>query len=55
VPLDGGAVREVDLIEWDLPGGPRAAVEDAAIAAAPAGSRHAEPGHDSSDGTVPAE
>jgi alpha-mannosidase len=55
VPLDGGAVREVDLIEWDLPDGLADEVEDAAMTPAPAASGHAEPDHDSTDTTVPAE
>jgi alpha-mannosidase len=55
VPLDGGAVQEVDLIEWDLPDGLADEVEDAAMTPAPAASGHAEPDHDSTDTTVPAE
>lgn len=53
VPLDGGEVRETDLIEWDLPDAPP--VPSAPAPAAPAGARHAEPDRDSSDATLPAE
>jgi alpha-mannosidase len=55
IPLDGGEIREVDLIEWDRPEAPDAALESGAVPAAPGGHRHVEPDHDSSDATSPAE
>ncbi|SNY55318.1 alpha-mannosidase [Paractinoplanes atraurantiacus] len=53
VPFDGGDPTETDLIEWDRPDAPR--VVSAPFPAAPAGRRHAEPDHDASDATSPAE
>jgi alpha-mannosidase len=53
VPLDGGPIREVDLIEWDLPAA--RPVDDEPMPAAPSGQRHAGPDHDSSDATLPSE
>lgn len=55
VPLDGGPARETDLIEWDLQEGPSRPLEDAPMPPAPAGQPYAEPDHDSSDATLPAE
>jgi alpha-mannosidase len=55
VPLEGGAIREVDLIEWDLAPEPDTAIEDAPMPAAVAGHRPVEPDHDASDATLPAE
>ncbi|MGC1213738.1 MAG: glycoside hydrolase family 38 C-terminal domain-containing protein [Micromonospora sp.] len=55
IPADGGAVREVDLIEWDLADGPRGAFEEFPVPASPIGRRHTEPDPDSSDATMPAE
>lgn len=55
VPVDGGEVREVDLVEWDLAGGPRGAFEVSSMPASPTGQRRTEPDHDSSDATMPAE
>jgi alpha-mannosidase len=53
VPLDGGPIREVDLIEWDLPAA--RPVDDEPMPAAPSGQRHTGPDHDSSDATLPSE
>jgi alpha-mannosidase len=55
VPVDGGEVREVDLVEWDLPDGPRGGFEVSSMPAAPTGRRATEPDRDSSDATMPAE
>jgi alpha-mannosidase len=55
VPLDGGPVREVDLIEWDRPEGFATPIEDTPMPPAPPGRHHVEPGHDASDATLPAE
>jgi alpha-mannosidase len=55
VPVDGGEVREVDLIEWDLADGPQAAFEELTMPASPTGRRGTEPDRDSSDATLPAE
>ncbi|MFC7549302.1 alpha-mannosidase [Plantactinospora sp. GCM10030261] len=61
VPRDGGEVRELDLIEWDLDEGPRAAIDTSTMLAAPAGGSAAEPdrvsesGRNASDATMPAE
>ncbi|GGK75017.1 alpha-mannosidase [Mangrovihabitans endophyticus] len=53
VPADGGPVREVDLIEWDLPSsGP---VVSEPIAAAPRGPARGVTDPDASDATSPAE
>ena len=55
VPVDGGDVREVDLIEWDLAEGPHGAFEESPVPASPTGRRDTEPDRDSSDTTLPAE
>ena len=56
VPVDGGEVREVDLIEWDLDDpGSAGAFEVSRMPASPTGRRHTEPDPDSSDATLPAE
>jgi alpha-mannosidase len=55
VPVDGGEVREVNLIEWDVADGPQGAFEVSSMAASPAGRRGTEPDRDSSDATMPAE
>jgi alpha-mannosidase len=55
VPVDGGEVREVDLIEWDLADGPHGAFEERPMPVSPTGRRDAEPDPDSSDATLPAE
>ncbi|HEX6499096.1 MAG TPA: glycoside hydrolase family 38 C-terminal domain-containing protein [Micromonosporaceae bacterium] len=55
VPAGGGAVREVDLVEWDLADGGHGPFEVSATAFAPGGRRRTEPDHDSSDATPPAE
>jgi alpha-mannosidase len=55
VPVDGGEIREVDLIEWDLAEGPHGAFEELPMPASPTGRRHTEPDPDSSDATLPAE
>ncbi|RLK25254.1 alpha-mannosidase [Micromonospora sp. M71_S20] len=55
VPVDGGAVREVDLIEWDLAEASPGSVTESAIPAAPGGRRSTEPDRESSDATMPAE
>jgi alpha-mannosidase len=46
VPLDGGAIREVDLIEWDLADGPHGAFEESPVPASPSGRRDAEADRD---------
>ena len=53
VPVDGGDVHEVDLIEWNLPGDGRFDVSD--IPRSEAGAHDTEPDPDSSDATLPAE
>jgi alpha-mannosidase len=53
VPLDGGPIREVDLIEWDRPD--QAAVEDTPAGRAPHGRDDTEPDGDSSDASLPSE
>jgi alpha-mannosidase len=61
VPLDGGAIREVDLIEWDLADGPHGEFEDSPLPASPSGRREAqadrdaEADRDATDATLPAE
>jgi alpha-mannosidase len=54
VPLDGGEVREVDLLERDLPA-PSRPFESVAIEPSPDGRVDVEPDHLSSDATQPAE
>jgi alpha-mannosidase len=53
LPAGGGPIREVDLIEWDLPDQPT--IEDEPMPTARHGRDGAEPDHDSSDATLPAE
>jgi alpha-mannosidase len=55
VPVDGGEVREVDLIEWDVADEARGAFNALPAPASSGGSRHSEPDPDSSDATLPAE
>ncbi|WP_433293718.1 hypothetical protein ACQP2F_31315 [Actinoplanes sp. CA-030573] len=52
LPSAGGPVRETDLIEWELPD---VQVSSTPLPVAPAGGRDAEPDHDASDATLPAE
>jgi alpha-mannosidase len=54
VPLDGGDVREVDLLERDLPQ-PSRPFSASPIDASPDGAAPCEPDHLSSDATDPAE
>jgi alpha-mannosidase len=53
VPVDGGDVHEVDLIEWDLPEDGPFDVSDGPRSTA--GTHDTEPDRDSSDETLPAE
>jgi alpha-mannosidase len=56
VPLEGGPVTEVDLLERDVEAGPeRPMFEDFVIDAAPDGTAGSEPDHLSTDATQPAE
>jgi alpha-mannosidase len=55
VPADGGEIREVDLIEWDLADGPHGKFEEVPMPAAATGEREMEPDRDSSDATLPAQ
>jgi alpha-mannosidase len=55
VPVDGGEVRAVDLIEWDVADEARGAFNALRAPASSGGSRRSEPDPDSSDATLPAE
>ncbi|MBX6354324.1 MAG: alpha-mannosidase [Micromonosporaceae bacterium] len=54
VPADGGEVREVDLIEWDLADGSRGTFEMSPMPAPPGGRRATGPAHDCSGTSPPA-
>ncbi|MFU8850390.1 alpha-mannosidase [Micromonospora sp. SL1-18] len=54
VPVDGGDIREVDLIEWDLADAPHGALTESPMPVAPTGRRDMEPDRDSSAATSPA-
>jgi alpha-mannosidase len=55
VPVDGGEVHEVDLVEWELADGPHGPFEASTMPAVPVGRRYPEGDRDSSDATLPAE
>jgi alpha-mannosidase len=55
VPVYGGEISEVDLIEWELAEGPHGAFAEEPMPASPSGRRPSEPDPDSSDATLPAE
>jgi alpha-mannosidase len=55
VPVDGGAIREVDLVEWDLADGTKAAFGELSMPASPPARCEVPTDRDASDATLPAE